>query len=214
MLEINFFTALVENIQNTGILEIIAVLFGIASVWFAKKANILVYPTGIISVLIYVYLCYYAGLYADMGINGVYFIMSVYGWILWSRKTETKPKRPITFCNLKLHILIIFVLIFFFFNLTYLLKHHTDSTVPVWDALTTSIFIAAMLLMALKKVENWLLWIVGDIISIPLYFSKEMVFTSIQYLVFLILAVLGYMEWVKIYKREHKLDKKSSNNRS
>ncbi len=86
----SFWDILYQNILDTSVLEIIAVIFGIASVWFSKKVNILVYPTGIISVLIYVYICFFAKLYADMGINFVYFVMSIYGWYFWTRKTEGK----------------------------------------------------------------------------------------------------------------------------
>ena len=199
----DFLTLLIDNINNTSWLEIVAVFFGILSVWYAKKANILVYTTGIISVLIYVYICFFAGLYADMGINGVYFIMSVYGWILWSGKKQSNKTRPITFCNLKFHFLNILVLIFFFVVLSFILKSYTDSTVPIWDSITTSLFIVGMLLMALKKTENWIFWIIGDVISIPLYFSKGLIFTSLQYTVFLILAILGFIQWLRIYNKEN-----------
>lgn len=205
MTDSSFFVLLLENIRNTSWLEIIAVFFGILSVWYAKKASILVYPTGIISVLIYVYLCYCSKLYADMGINGVYFIMSIYGWILWSQKNKNKKYRPVTFCNLRFHLLNIIVFVFFFLSLSYVLKNYTDSNVPVWDSLTTALFIVGMLLMALKKTENWIFWIIGDAISIPLYYSKGLVFTSLQYTIFLVLAILGYIEWHRIYFKEKKI---------
>ncbi len=196
---------LIQNIANTSWLEIIAVVFGILSVWLAKKANILLYPTGIISVLIYVYLCYFAGLYADMGINGVYFIMSIYGWIMWAKKGGEQESRPISVCKVKHHLLNILIFVVSFIFLYYLLKNHTDSNVPLWDALTTAMFIVAMLLMALKKIEHWIVWIIGDAISIPLYFYKDLVFTSLQFTIFLILAILGYIEWHRILKKEKRI---------
>ncbi len=198
-----FFGLLLENILNSSWLEIVAVIFGLLSVWYAKKASILVYPTGIISVLIYVYICFFAKLYADMGINGVYFIMSIYGWIMWTRKTGGQQKRPISICKKKDHWINIAVFLFFFISLSYVLKNYTDSNVPLWDSLTTALFIVAMLLMALKRVENWIIWIIGDVISIPLYYYKGLVFTSLQFTIFLILAILGYIEWYRIYKKEH-----------
>ncbi len=196
----SFWEILYQNILDTTLLEIIAVIFGIASVWFSKKVNILVYPTGIISVLIYVYICFFAKLYADMGINVVYFIMSIYGWYFWTRKTEGKKVVPISYCTKKEHLINLIMFIFFFISLTYILKNHTDSNVPIWDSLTTAIFIVGMWLMAKKKVENWLFWIAADVISIPLYFYKGLVFTSFQFTIFLILAILGYIEWKQKYK--------------
>lgn len=192
-----------QNVANTSLLEIIAVFFGLLSVWFAKKANILVYPTGIISVVIYVYICFHARLYADMGINGVYFVMSVYGWVMWSRKTGDNETLPVSFCRRKDHILNIIMFVFFFIGLSILLKR-TDSDVPLLDSLTTAIFIVGMWLMALKRTENWIFWIIGDAISVPLYFYKGLVFSSFQYFVFLIIAVLGYIEWHKMYKENQK----------
>ena len=195
-----FWELLYQNILDTSVFEIIAVFFGILSVWFSKKVNILVYPTGIISVIIYVYICFFAKLYADMGINFVYFIMSIYGWYFWTRKTDNKKTVPIRFCSKQEHFINLLMFIFFFISLNYVLKNFTDSNVPVWDSLTTAIFIVGMLLMAKKKVENWIFWIIGDIISIPLYFYKGLVFTSLQFTIFLIIAILGYIEWKQKYK--------------
>jgi len=183
-------------------LEIVAVAFGLLSVWFAKKANILVYPTGIVSVLIYVYICLNAQLYADMGINAFYFAMSVYGWIMWTRKQEGSTVRPITFSTKKDNMISGAIFMFSLFFIFFLLKSFKGDDVVYWstkvpyiDILTTSIFIVGMLLMAIKKVENWIYWIIGDLISIPLYFYKGLVFTSFQFFIFLILAILGYIEW-------------------
>lgn len=193
--EFSFFDLLLQNILNTTWFEIIAVTFGLASVWFAKRENILVYPTGIVSVLIYVYICFFAKLYADMGINFFYFLMSVYGWYIWTRKDSTRSVLKISRCNRVMNLINFSAGIILFILLSYILANFTDSDVPVWDSLTTAIFIVAMWLMARKKVENWIAWMLGNIISIPLYFYKGLVFTSFQYAVFLILAILGYIEW-------------------
>ena len=190
-----FFDLFYENLLETTWLEIVAVLFGLLSVWYAKRENILVYPTGIISVLIYVYICFFAKLYADMGINFFYFIMSVYGWVMWTRKDNKKSKLKITSCTLRENVFNFLAFGAFFVLLSYVLVNFTDSDVPYWDSLTTSIFIIAMYLMARKKLENWTAWIMGNIISIPLYFYKGLIFTSFQFSVFLILAILGYIEW-------------------
>lgn len=204
-----FYETLYQNLLDTSWLEIIAVIFGLLSVWYAKKANILVYPTGIVSVVIYVYICLHAQLYADMGINAFYFLMSVYGWIMWTRKVDKSKQRPITLLNRKDWFIsggmFVFSLIFIFLLLKYL-KADDDSywsnNVPYIDIFTTSVFIVGMWQMAMKKVENWIFWIIGDVISVPLYFYKGLVFTSLQFFVFLIIAVLGYIEWKRLAQKK------------
>lgn len=193
----DIFDLLYRNLIDSSWLEGIAVFFGILSVWYAKKENILVFPTGIISVLIYVYICFFAKLYADMGINFVYFVMSVYGWYNWSRKDDAKAVVPISWCTKKDHLISAVMLAGFFVTLSYFLSNYTDSNVPVIDSATTSIFIVGMWLMARKKIENWIYWIIGDVISIPLYFYKDLALTSIQFTVFLVLAIMGFIEWRK-----------------
>ena len=192
-----FFALLLQNIAQSSFIEIIAVIFGLLSVWYSTKVNILVYPTGIVSVLIYVYICLMAGLYADMFINGVYFGMSVYGWYNWAHRRENEKVIPVLFAGAKQNIIAIAVTLVSFFFIQHILKTYTDSTVPTIDAFTTAVFIVGMWLMATKKVENWIYWIIGDIVSIPLYFYKGLVFTSFQYLVFLILAIIGFISWRK-----------------
>ncbi len=201
----SLFDILYQNILDTTVLEIIAVFFGLLSVWYAKKVDIKVYPTGIISVVIYVYICVGVKLYADMGINFVYFVMSVYGWYAWTKKDKSEKILPISFCTKKEHFVNLGMFIFFLVSLIYVLTNYTDSNVPYLDSLTTSIFIVGMWLMARKKVENWIFWIVGDAISIPLYFYKGLVLTSFQFTVFLIIAVLGYIEWKRKVTEEQKI---------
>ncbi|MCB9187798.1 MAG: nicotinamide mononucleotide transporter [Flavobacteriales bacterium] len=185
---------IVSAAQNMSELEILGVTFGVLSVWFSKKENILVYPTGIISVLIYVYLCFEIGLYADMGINVFYFGMSVYGWVNWKKKKEgevlsiTKNTRVQNIYSVAL-IATFWVIIYF------ILIQYTKSTVPFVDSFTTAICLVGMWLMALKKIENWIMWIVADVISIPLYWYKGLPLSSIQFLLFTALAISGFLEW-------------------
>lgn len=190
---------------NTTWIEAIAVSTGLASVWYSSKEDIKVYPTGIISVLIYVWLCLQNGLYANMGINAIYFIMSVYGWWRWSHPQDSATDYlAVTRLSKKEWIITAVFVIVAFALLVWILSRWTDSKVPIPDAFTTAIFIAAMWMQAEKKVESWLLWIVGDLISVPLYFSVNMAFTSFQYMVFLVLAVNGYINWSRSYRlNEH-----------
>ena len=181
------------------ILEIVAVLFGLLSVLFSKQNNILVYPTGMISTAIFVYLLVVWGLIGDMLINIYYFIMSVYGWYIWTRKVDNEQVTPITHTSKKEHkisVLIFFSTMLFVYVVYQLFDKWTSWTAYV-DTLTTAVFFVGMWLMAKRKVENWLYWIVGDIISVPLYFYKGFTFTSLQYLIFTFIAIFGYSAWKK-----------------
>lgn len=180
------------------VLEVIAVIFGIASVWFAKKENILVFPTGIINTIIFVYLCYVFTLYGDLSINIYYTLMSIYGWYMWSR-TKKGDEIVIAKASLKdwRNTALIFGATIILVVCVYLYFNRFDRLTDYIDTFTTGIFFAAMWLMANKRIEHWLLWIVADIISIPLYFVKGLGFTGIQFFIFLILAIQGYNAWKK-----------------
>ena len=154
-------------------LEIIAVVFGILSVWFSKKNNILVYPTGMISTSIFTYLLFKWSLLGDMMINAYYFMMSIYGWYIWTRKVNNivTPISKVSSPE-KITSLIIF---FFSLSFVYGIYNYFDkwgSYTSYIDNFTTAIFFVAMWLMANRKIENWIFWIIGNIISIPLYFYK------------------------------------------
>ncbi|MEX2604147.1 MAG: nicotinamide riboside transporter PnuC [Gracilimonas sp.] len=189
---------IINGILHTTMLEWIAVTAGLMSVWFSMKENILVYPVGIISVLIYVYLAFQYKLYADMGVNFYYFIMSIYGWYYWIHpKNKEREQVPVTVNNRKEHFITITIFVVSFGLLYWGLTHLTDSDVAFWDALTTGFAISGMWLMARKKLENWIAWIITDTISVPLYFYKGLVLTSFQFLIFTGLAVAGYLAWKK-----------------
>ncbi|MDD4777917.1 MAG: nicotinamide riboside transporter PnuC [Fermentimonas sp.] len=182
-------------------LELIAVLLGILSVWYARKEKILVFPFGIANVSIYIYICFVARLYANAGINIVYLISNIFGWYMWSGKGSDQ-KLEISRNTLKQNIIswisVVLIYIIVFFILRYVNRsdiEYLQSYLPLIDAFNTAFFLVATILMAVKKVENWLFWIVGDIISIPIFASQGLYFTSIQYTVFLILAILGWKEW-------------------
>lgn len=194
---------IITGVQQTTLLEWIAVITGLMSVWYSLKENLLVYPTGIVSVLIYVYLAFNYKLYADMGVNSYYFIMSVYGWYHWVDTDGSEEQIPVTTNSKKENRISLAILIVSFALLVVVLMNFTDSDVPVWDATTTCFAILGMYLMAKKKIENWYAWIITDIISIPLYFYKGLVLTSFQFLVFTILAVAGYFAWKKSIQEHH-----------
>lgn len=184
-----------EGLQATTWPEYIAVFFGITSVVFSRLENIWVYPTGIVNTTIYIYLSVVGGLYAEAGVNFYYTVMSIVGWVLWTRKKEGEKVLHITRSSrLEWSIALLFFTTCWLV-LWWVLKTYTNSTVPLADGFASAAAYTGMWLMARKKVENWLWWIVTNIASIPLYFIKGFVFTSFQYLVFLVLAVMGYVEW-------------------
>ena len=231
---LNFFT---EPYQSASILnislEFIAAFFGVISVLYAKKENILVFPTGIISTAIYVYLLSQWNLYGDLIINIYYTIMSLYGWYLWSKIIDNKQhhipiSRTTNIDKIKAIAIFIFTSIFviivyryynvmpnnlgFSESVNYAITKLTSGNLtnfrqatPYLDTFTTGIFFAGMWLMANKKIENWILWIAGNLVSIPLYFVKGYGFTGIQYTLFLILAILGYIEWKKSLDKKNQI---------
>ena len=185
---------------NDIVLELIGILFGLLSVWYAKKNTLWVYPTGMISTAIFVYLLLKWALLGDMIINAYYFVMSVYGWYYWSKKEEEVIVHPITSTSkkeVKTAVLLFVASILFVFWVYQAFDKWKDWTAYV-DTFTTAIFFVGMGLMARRKIEHWLFWIVGDIISIPLYFYKGLTLTSFQYIIFTLIAIYGYRSWKKI----------------
>ena len=185
-------------------LELTAVVFGIISVLFARKNNILVYPTGLISTLIFVYILLEWKLFGDFIINIYYSIMSVLGWYLWTRKKNGADEFPRSIMNGKDYFIssLIFTITLLFVALVYqFFDKFTDWTAYV-DTLTTALFFVGMWLMAKRKIENWIIWVIADIISVPLYFYKGLTFSSMQFLLFTIIAILGYLEWKRLLQKQ------------
>ena len=189
--------------SNTDIsLEIIAVFFGFLSVWFSKNNNILVFPTGMINTSIFVYLLLKWSLLGDMIINAYYFIMSIYGWYFWLKGTNNTVSPISKVSNKDIRIVVLlFISSAVFVSLVYSFFDKWETIVSYIDILTTAIFFAAMWLMAKRKVESWIFWIVGNIISIPLYLHKGLAFTSIQYFIFTVIAIAGYIKWKELYNK-------------
>lgn len=186
-----------RDIQQTGWLEALAVVTGIASVIYSRLENILVYPVGMISTAISIYLYLTHGLFADASVNLYYTIMSIIGWIMWAQKKEGRPLLKITksggrdWRNALLFFFVFWIILYF------ALKAFTPSTVPLADSFTSAAAFTGMWLMNKKKLENWTWWIITDLASVPLNFYKHLVFLSFQYAVFLVLAVMGYITWKK-----------------
>ena len=191
-------------------LELFAVIMNITSVVYAKQNNILVYPTGLIGTGISVYILLNFSLLGDTIINAYFFSMSIYGWYFWSRKKDEVFINQVSTINRNeikyLFILAISSLIFIYFVYDYFDKW--NNWTAYLDNITTAIFFVAMWLMARRKIESWIFWIIGDLITVPLYFYKGLTISSIQYIIFLILAVLGYISWKKILHKNYQKLKK------
>lgn len=203
----DIFQQFMNGLQQTSLLEFIAVCAGIASVWFSRKENILVYPIGLINTTIYIYLSLKGQLYGEASVNLYYTIVSIYGWIWWSKINQNtqEAQLKISFSNTKDQIqqwtfFISFYLVIFF-ALTWLKSSFAPEAIPWADAFASATAYTGMWLMARKKVASWYWWIATNIASIPLYFIKGYVFTSIQFVLLLILAIAGLISWQK--KAQH-----------
>jgi len=190
----------ISQVQQTSLLEYIAVVTGIASVFFSKKENILVYPVGLINTIIYVFISIEGSLFGEAAVNLYYTVMSIYGWILWTRRDrQNHTILHITASSSKewMQQLLFFAAFYLaiFFALTWAKNAFYANTIPGLDAFASATAFTGMWLMAKKKVESWYWWIATNITSIPLYFIKGYVLTSVYYLVLLVLAVFGLLEW-------------------
>ena len=209
------------------VLELIAVIFGVASVILASKTNVLVFPIGLVSTAIFVYLLWKWQLFGDMFINAYYTVMSLYGWINWSKnkKAQSVEHKPSNDAN-NVHIEHLhagdipilsalaagtmgFVALIYYFRPVInngfsfdgaVLGLHLFTWIDYTDMLTTALFLMAMWLMARRKIEHWILWIIADAISVPLYFYKGFTFTALQYVVFTLIAIWAYYEWQRRYR--------------
>ena len=194
------FQQFIDGLKGTTFLEFIAVVTGIASVFYSRKENILVYPVGMISTIIYIYISIKGQLLGEASVKLYYTVMSIYGWWLWSKRNQQQEKiLHISGSTAKQWMQqILFFAAFYiviFAALTYLKRDFAPGAIPWADAFASATAYTGMWLMAKKKLESWWWWILTNIASIPLYFSKGYVFTSFQYLVLLILAVSGLIEW-------------------
>jgi len=182
------------------VLEFLAFWFGIISVVFAKKQNILVYPTGIICTIITMYLMYKVSLLGHILVNLLYTIISFFGWWNWSRRENNDlvvKVSKFTSNDLTKSLLIFFFIVFVAYFAHDFFATNFEGQIKELDILTSGIFVTAMWLMANKKLENWILWIIGNVITIPLYLSSDKIILSIQYIIFTILAIQAYIEWKK-----------------
>ncbi len=190
----------IADVQHLNRMEAVSAITQIASVWYAKKNNVLVYPTGIIGVVLASYICFATQLYADAGLNIYYFVMSVYGWYNWVQKKNNVYEYPINWCSKKEMGVGIIFFVAGWIILYWLLKNFTNSNVPMLDSFVSASAVTGMWWMAKRKIENWIAWIVSDVVAIPLFFYKHLILFTVMYILFLVLALWGYFEWIKKYR--------------
>ena len=210
---IEFFLAPYEDKNSLDIIiEIIVFFFGIISVWYAKKENILVFPTGLIATILSTYLLYKVGYFADMTINAYFSIMSIYGWVNWSKTKNDVAVYQISRTNQKQKIIgvILFLVTIVVMYGVYQLFDQPILKENYIDMFTSGLFFTGMWFMAIKKIENWTLWIIADLISIPLYGYRGLGILSLQFLIFTVLAVMAYIEWHKIIKTKEQNELQSN----
>ena len=201
------FQSIYNGLIQTSWIEAVAVIAGIVSVWYSRKENILVFPTGLVNTTLYIYLSYKGHLLGEASVNLYYTIMSIYGWYLWTRKKEDKTLAlQITNSNIRewlqqLGFFATFYIVIYA-ALSFAKTAFAPEASPWADAFASATAYTGMWLMAKKKVESWIWWILTNIASIPLYFIKGYAFTSVQFLILLILAIAGWMSWKEKAKNE------------
>lgn len=179
-------------------IEIIATITGLIYLFYSIKGDKRLWVYGLATSAIYVYVCFNAGIYADMGINLYYVAVSIYGWIHWSMYGGNNGNNiPVTRTKPREYMYILFFTALFYLIIVFILINYTDSNIPYWDAFTTSASITATWMLARKMIEHWIIWVIVDAISIGLYIYKGLYPTSFLFLVYTILAIIGYIQWQK-----------------
>lgn len=194
----------IHQLAQTTIIEMIAVAFGVASVLLAKGNNVLLYPTGIVSTGIYIYLLATTGLYAESALNGYYLVMSIYGWMLWQRGHENENPKAISRNTRKDWIITAAIVSIGWVVLYTALSSFTNSDVPIWDAIVSATAWAGMWLLAKHKIENWLLLNISNFIAIPLFIHKGIPFTALLTMFLFIVAIFGFLQWRKSYQTQQR----------
>lgn len=178
--------------------EVLGVVFSLIYLFFSIRQSILLWPAGIISAVLYMVVFLQSKFYADMGLNAYYFLISIYGWILWSKKDRSgRSELPVSRLRTTQALVLGLITMAGFFLIGLLLDHYTDSPIPYWDAFTTALSFTATWMLARKILEHWILWIIVDVISMGLYLYRGLYPTLLLFLVYTVMAVIGYRQWKK-----------------
>ena len=187
--------------METNYVEILGVIFSILYLYFSIRQNILLWPMGIASALLYMVVFFQSKFYADMGLNGYYVVISIYGWFLWKRGQEQQESGlPVSRLGKKNAVILLLVTAAAFVGIGIVLKEYTDSPVPFWDAFTTAVSFTATWMLARKILENWILWIIVDLVSMGLYLYRGLYPTLLLFGIYTTMAVIGYYRWLRSYQ--------------
>jgi len=179
-------------------LEVFGVVFSLLYLLFSIRQNILLWPSGMIAAILYMVVFYQSKFYADMGLNGYYFVISIYGWLLWSkRKSKSGEGLPVSRISLKQGMVLALITLVAFVGIGLILDRFTDSPIPYWDAFTTALSFTATWMLAKKIIEHWILWVIIDLVSMALYLYRGLYPTLLLFAVYTIMAVIGYLQWKK-----------------
>jgi nicotinamide mononucleotide transporter len=186
---------------ETHYVEVLGVIFSILYLYFSIRQNILLWPMGIASAVLYMVVFYQSKFYADMGLNGYYVVISVYGWVLWKRgKEEQESGLPVSRLGRKNAAVLLLITATAFVGIGMVLKEYTDSPIPYWDAFTTAVSFTATWMLARKILENWILWIIVDLVSMGLYLYRGLYPTLLLFGIYTTMAVIGYYKWLRSYQ--------------
>ena len=178
--------------------EILGVIFSLLYLFFSIRQNILLCPMGILSAILYIVVFYQSKFYADMGLNAYYFVISIYGWLLWRKRTgEGKVALPVSRIKLSQGFILTLITVTAFAGIGLLLDRFTDSPVPYWDAFTTELSFPATWMLARKIIEHWILWVIVDTVSMALYLYRGLYPTLVLFAIYTVMAVVGYIQWRK-----------------
>jgi nicotinamide mononucleotide transporter len=198
----NWINLLTEQIQQTTLLEWVAVLLGVAEVLLARRNSVWLYPAGIGGSAITISLLLKVGLYAESALSAYYVVMSIYGWYLWVRRADAPPAK-VAWATRREWVITLLIA-FVGWGIIYLLLHHfTSSTVPVWDAWVSSTAWAGTWLLARRRIENWVVLNISNLFAIPLLFHKNLALFAALTLFLFVIAIFGFFDWQRIYRREH-----------
>lgn len=189
---------IIQLINAIDPLEFVGLIIGLLYLYLEYKANIWLWPVGVIMPLVYIVIFYQSKFYADMGIYVYYFFASIYGWYIWSKSIKKADEVLISQLPIKYLSKMIALFVIIFAAITFVLIRFTDSPVPYGDSLTTTLSIIAMWMLAHKYIEQWLLWIVVNIISTGLYFWKGLDTTAVLFIVYSIIPIFGYFKWKRM----------------
>jgi len=189
---------------SVNYIELLGAILGFAYIFYSIRQNILTWPVGLLTSALYVWVFLTSKLYADMGLQLYYVVVSIYGWYEWlsGKQGDKKEGLKVSRIKLRLGIYLTIVSVLIFMLIWYILSNFTDSPVPMADALATGLSIVATWMLARKILEHWLVWIFVDAFSVGLFLYKNLLPTVILFVVYTIMAIVGYVEWKRDYMRE------------